>query len=69
MQLLLPSGYVPDYDKVTLQFMLNGDADKTVQLMDSTYEQQGKDKKVPGLRSCFGFAYRSISIYSRGGGL
>jgi len=48
VQLLLPSGYVPDYDKVTLQFMLNGDADKTVQLMDSTYEQQGKDKKVPG---------------------
>ena len=48
VQLLLPSGYVPDYDKVTQAFIMNGDADKTVQQMDSSYVQQGKDKKIPG---------------------
>ena len=48
IQLLLPSGYVPDYDKVTQQFMMTGDVDKTVQGMDTAYEQQGKDKKIPG---------------------
>ncbi len=48
IQLLLPSGYVPDYDKVTTQFMMTGDVDKTIQTMDATYVQQGKDKKIPG---------------------
>ncbi len=48
VQLLLPSGYVPDYDKVTQAFMLSGDVDKTIQQMDSSYIQQGKDKKIPG---------------------
>jgi len=48
VQLLLPSNYVPDYDKVTQNFMLTGDLNKTIQIMDQTYEQQGKDKHIPG---------------------
>ena len=48
IQLLLPSGYVPDYDKVTQQFMMTGNVDKTIQQMDESYAQQGKDKKIPG---------------------
>lgn len=48
IQLLLPSGYVPDYDKITQNFMLTGDLDKTIQMMDDSYVQQGKDKHIPG---------------------
>jgi ABC-type glycerol-3-phosphate transport system substrate-binding protein len=48
IQLLLPSGYVPDYDKVTQALILNGDVDKAIQQMDQSYVQQGKDKKIAG---------------------
>jgi raffinose/stachyose/melibiose transport system substrate-binding protein len=48
VQLILPSNYVPDYDKVCVELIMNGNVDATIAKMDSTYVQQGKDKKIPG---------------------
>ncbi|WP_246079716.1 ABC transporter substrate-binding protein [Paenibacillus piri] len=47
IQLQLNAG-VFDFDKITQELLIKGDADKAVKSMDENYRQDGKNKKIPG---------------------
>lgn len=48
IQLLTTATYVPDYDKICQEFLISGDADRAVRIMDERYRQNGKSKQLPG---------------------
>lgn len=46
--MLTTATYVPDYDKICQEFLISGDADRAVRIMDERYRQNGKSKQLPG---------------------
>jgi|HigsolmetaAR203D_1030402.scaffolds.fasta_scaffold01777_6 raffinose/stachyose/melibiose transport system substrate-binding protein len=48
IQLRTKATFVPELDKITQEFIIEGNVDKTVKRIDENYRQDGKNKKLPG---------------------
>jgi len=48
IQLLTAATYVPGYDKICQEFLISGNVERTITLMDERYRADGKAKHLPG---------------------
>jgi len=48
IQLLTAATYVPGYDKICQEFLISGNVDRTIRLMDERYRADGLAKHLPG---------------------